>query len=123
MAKLIFLNQIVLMITFGLLVCAGESIASDPCRRLQNRFEQLSRSTLLHETAAGETVFEFEETALAQNVPLECMEWPMYYTSPYCSVGRLLTDDNCAAFMISKNHALTAKHCVTIITGGFKIGG
>ena len=110
MAKLIFqnLNQIVLMITISLLVYASESIAGDPCRRC---IKQVSRSTSLHETVAAETVFEFEETALAQNIPLERVKWPMFYASPYCSVGKLLNDENCTAFMISKNHALTAKHC------------
>ena len=46
----------------------------------------------------------------------------MFYASPYCSVGKLVTQD-CTAFMITKNHALTAKHCVTTNTGrGFQPG-
>ena len=102
MAKL--LNQIILMFTIGLLTSASESIAAP----LQTHFEQFLQ--LILQDTAGET--DLRETALAQDIPLKHEQ--LSYVGPYCSAGRLMIGENngCTAFMITKNHALTARHCV-----------
>ena len=116
MAKLL----IILMVVFGLLVSASDS-APD---LLQDHFEQLLQSILFQETAAetdlqetaleqdaiGET--DLKNTAHTQNIPLEHQK--SSYAGPYCSAGRLMLSEEkgCTAFMIEKNHALTARHCV-----------
>ena len=107
MAKL--LNQIILLLATGLIFSPRESFASDP---LKTRFEQLLR-LIMHQDTTSET--NLQETALAQDIPLE--HEPLSSVGPYCSAGRLMTgpgQDGCTAFMITKNHALTAKHCVLI---------
>ena len=104
MAKL--LNQIVLLLVTGLLFSVRESFASYP---LKTRFEQLLQLIMLQDTTSETNL---QETALAQDIPLE--HEPLSSVGPYCSAGRLMTEDGCTAFMITKNHALTARHCVLI---------
>lgn len=96
----------ILTLTFSLLFSASESSP------LQERFEQLLQSILLKDTS--ET--DLKESALIQDIPLE--HWQLNVVGPYCSAGRLMVPDEdgdhkgCTAFLIAKNHALTARHCV-----------
>jgi hypothetical protein len=101
-------NQITLVLTVGLLISASEIVAHNP---LQTRYEQLLRSMLLQGTDP-----DLQETALAQNVPLELVPWPSSLAGPYCSAGRftmLEGDEGCTAFMISKNYAFDCKTLCT----------